>query len=496
MSVQKALRPVRRRLRQQRAVAWGCVGLMVGAIALLLVQGATFLYPIEHGAAWGWCALGLATVVGLVLGWLWPVSMAAAARHVDSRGLMARVQTALENEAADSPMLQLQQRDAKGALEGFSMRDGMPLRASPLPLGVACACMALWLGLSFVPSPQRDVLLARADFRQEMTKQAELVEAGAKTLDSTDEKMARETRKILGDLARELRRAENTREALSSMDQAQRRLEALRQQNAEAFKSALAAQGLAGVAEALDKEDAAALSQALEQQEGPSLQEALENAAASSEDQAAGQALQNAAAAAGGGSLSQVQAALQGAMAATGTCTSQGSALVNMTRVAAARAGQQMASTSRGSNAQAQLAVAAQGGGQGKGAGSNCTGQGSGSGAGQGSTHLDGGYQSSGRPASQGGGAQPKDKLGEYEAIYDPTRLGGEGELQQEKGAMGQGETTEAVVGPGMGTLGESVPYAEVAYQYQQAAVQAVESADVPIYVQKWVETYFQSLLP
>ena len=85
--------------------------------------------------------------------------------------------------------------------------------------------------------------------------------------------------------------------------------------------------------------------------------------------------------------------------------------------------------------------------------------------------------------------------MGVYEAIYDPTRLDREGELTRERGDIGDGETTQAQLGPGLGSVDENVPYPQVALEYSQSAVQAVENAKLPTYAQKWVESYFASLL-
>lgn len=136
------------------------------------------------------------------------------------------------------------------------------------------------------------------------------------------------------------------------------------------------------------------------------------------------------------------------------------------------------------------------GGGQQGGAGvSMAQGQQAGGGAGMGSTNQDAGYQSHSGGAPVQGNAPGKEKMGVYEALYDPTRLGLEGEMTQERGEIGEGESSQAMLGPGLGSIQESVPYSQVALEYQQAAVQAVENANLPTYAQKWVESYFASLL-
>ena len=92
------------------------------------------------------------------------------------------------------------------------------------------------------------------------------------------------------------------------------------------------------------------------------------------------------------------------------------------------------------------------------------------------------------------GKAAPELKTADYEPIYDPTRLGGSGETVNERGPMGEGEIYEAEAGTGVGSAGGSVPYRQVLGEYQQTAVEAVQSAQLPAYAQKWVQDYFDAL--
>lgn len=494
-----ALRPVRRRVRMERATKWGCYGLALGMALALLMQVAAFLWPIANAPVISGACLAVPTVAGLLAGLCWPVPVRMAARRADECGLMARAQTALEWEAEDTqPMIRLQREDAHLALKSLRLREAIPIQIHRLPVMAAAGCLAIIFGLVFVPNPQHETLKAKAGFRQEMQKQAKLVEDGVDTLDEKD-KTSRETRKILGDLAKELRNADDPRQALTAMDQAERKLEKLRQDSGKNLRDALNAQGLDHVAEAMEQEDAEALRKALEEKDSDELQKALEKAAENVESDAASENLTQAAQQAASGNMAQVQASLGAASSSANLSASQASALMQMARTATARAGEPLGSASQGRMPQSLAALGMQsvkGQGQGQ-SGSGGSGQGAGSGAGTGSTNLDAGYrENSSRQSSGGAGSRsPQEKLGEYEAIYDPTRLGVEGEMTNERGTVGQGETTEVTLGAGLGSVSEGVPYTDVAYEYGESAVQAVEHANLPTYVQKWVETYFQSLL-
>ncbi len=501
-TLKAALRPVMRRMRKERALRWGGYALATGTAGALLLSVAAFFWPIS-GATAGMVALAVVPALCAVLaGLAWPVPVAAAAKQADRCGLMARIQTALELESAsDTPIALLQREDARRALEGLCVQEAMRMKADRLCITISCAALALCLGLSFVPNPQRAVLQAKAVFRQEMAKQAQLVEDGAKGLDDEDEAAALEARKILGDLVKELREAGDARAALTAVDTAERKIQQLKQSDASTLGSLLAAQGLESAAEALEKEDAEALQRALEQEDPEQLASALEQAALEAASSQMSAALKQAAQSAAAGNMAQAQAALSAALSSGSNFANQAAALAQMARAGTGRACQSLGTATQGSMPASLSGMGMSPLGQGSGQGSGSAGQGAGqgigagSGAGKGSTNLDAGYTDASSGGHAPGGGVPQEKLGEYEAIYDPTRLGTDGEVANEKGTLGQGETTEVTLGAGLGTAGESVPYTEVANEYQQSAVQAAENADLPLYAQKWVEAYFGSLL-
>ena len=102
-----------------------------------------------------------------------------------------------------------------------------------------------------------------------------------------------------------------------------------------------------------------------------------------------------------------------------------------------------------------------------------------------------GGSQSGGQTGRQPGTY----RLGEYEAIYDPTRLGDGGQISQSTGKVNEDtQTGEITLGPGLGDASGSVPYDQVVGAYQAAAVQRAQEAALPGYAQQWVADYFSAL--
>ncbi|MCL1855658.1 MAG: hypothetical protein FWF86_07985 [Clostridia bacterium] len=444
------LRAVQKRIRLGRGIAWGSFGLAAGAGLSLFLKAASFFQPVARVPEL--CLLFVFSVpaLGGILGFLWPVSAGSAARRVDGCGLMARVQTAIELQAGEeTPMVILQREDARQALSGADWRAAMPLRPGRFAIAAAAGLLMAMTGLFFVPNPQDAAMKAQASFKEELARQAALLEEGAEKLDGRDARETQESRKLLGDLAEELRAAQSPREALAAIDRGERRLESIRQNGGPGYRDVPAGDGM----------------------NGPALPEA--------------EAAQ---------STAESKTALPGPASASQISASQCAALLQMARTSTARAGQAMGSASQADLAQVQAMLSLQAGNDMAGAAGETSGQGGG-GASRGSTNRDAGYREENGRGPVQGNAKPERKMGLYEVIYDPTRLGDGGEVTQERGEIGQGEATEARLGPGLGGIGEGVPYPDVALQYRESAAQAVENANLPIYVQKWVETYFTSLL-
>ena len=118
-----------------------------------------------------------------------------------------------------------------------------------------------------------------------------------------------------------------------------------------------------------------------------------------------------------------------------------------------------------------------------------------GGGAGRGTTNQEEGGPSAARNHTGSGGDDPTYRLGEYEAIYDPTRLGDGGKITQSTGQVAEdAQISEITLAPGLGDASGSVPYDQVIGEYQAAAVQKAQEAALPGYAQQWIADYFGAL--
>lgn len=473
--MKKALQPVRNRLRLRRAAACFWYGLLAAILLALLLMAASFLTPLRLRNIGLLCCAALPFPAALAA-YCWPVSPLAAAKAADACGLQERAQTALALQGRQDEMAKLQRQDALRALQSLDTRKALPVRLPRRLALICCGGAALLLALCFVPNRQDDALRAQDQFAAQMEKPAKALEEAAAQLNdgALDPKTAQDLRKLLGDLTRDLRKSRDSREALTALSQAQQRMEKLLADPRAAARDALAQAGLDALSQALEAGDRAALEQAMEQaaaQDAGQLADQLNQAAQASANVAASSALQAAANALASGSSAKAAQAL-GQLSP--------SSLSSGALAAALQSAKTMASSQ------------GQGQGQGQGAGQ---GKGAGSGAGQGSTNEDMSGSAQAGNHTSGGKAPASYKLGQYESIYDPTRLGDGGEISHSTGPVDENaQISEMTLGPGLGDASGDVPYDQVVGQYQSAAVQRAQEAALPGYAQQWVADYFSAL--
>jgi hypothetical protein len=421
---------------------------------------------------------------------------------------MERVLTAL-TLFDDTPMAMLEREDAVRHLNALPVKNAVPLKINVRPLLAAAAVSILAAGaLLFVPNPQNGVLAKREAFQKAMAEQAKTVEEEADKLEesSLTREELNKLRKLMGDLARDLRKATEPQESYLAMDKAQRELDDLKKQASDKVKSqaaqAFSQSGLNGLSDALSKSDAEAASKAVSQlaksqTQAQSNSAALQKAADALPDGALKDAAVQAAKAITAGNAQNLNAALSAlntAMASACSGQAPGNA-ANLNNISSLLA-QLRSGTLSASQGSGQVSGAGQSSGSGQGGG---TGQGqqggAGSGAGKGSTNQDGGITKGGASTQKEGINPPGYKLGQYETIYDPTRLGGTDDIRQTTGTLGEGESQQVQMGPGLGDISGQVPYHEVIFDYQEAASKAAQQEALPEGMQLLVDGYFQALV-
>ncbi len=511
-AIRQALKPVRRRVHISQALMLGSMGVLAASVSFAALALASYFIPIPQLHLWmGAAAFGI-LLLAVIAGLLRPVSYKLAARCADAGGLKERVLTAL-TIMDDTPMAQLLREDAIRHLKSLPLKTAIPLKAGKTPLIMATIVALLAAGLvMFVPNPQNDVLAGREAFAKAMEKQAKAVEEALEKLEEapyTKEELSA-LRKLMGDLAREIGKSTEPQQAYLAMDKAQRELSELQKTAADRMRlqaaQAFSQSGLTDLSNALSLSDASAAQKAAAQLSNAGANAAGSNALKQAADAMPEGELKEAASktaeALKTGDMENVKAALSSLSAAMqSTCSGSSpgnsgnlgdiNSLLAQLRSATLSASQESSGQAAGSG---KGSASGQGKGNGQGTGSG-QGQQGGAGAGKGSTNLDGGITKPGT-SSQGQGANvPEYKLSQYETIYDPTRLSGADELHQTAGSVGEGESQQIQLGPGLGDASGQVPYHEVIFSYQDAASKAAQLELLPEGMQLWVDGYFQSLI-
>ncbi|MFQ5613820.1 MAG: hypothetical protein ACE5H9_17000 [Anaerolineae bacterium] len=527
-----------RRLRWQEAtrLALRVTGLGLAATLLFILAGR--VYPLAWPEALLLTGLG-GTLAGLlaVMGYAWlrPRPTLAVARYLDRRlHLDERLSTAVElldgRHSAPAEIAQAQLADAQQHLQGFDPARALPVRLPWRWLGITGALvMALAAGM-LAPNPQVAVLQQRAQTQEILEEQAaRLEEVRAELLADEllpDTPRGQELLQTLDELIAALRDGELSREeALAALSEAEQGLAAL--QDVAAGQTALLndlAQTFSrfdsteSLAEALQERNLADAAQALtsagaDPEQGRELAEALQQAAqaarqagqtdlADALSQAAG-ALERAATQGGDG-----QAAQEALAQAAEALAEAGEGLADQEAIAEALANIQSA---REQLAQGN-APGGEGGGQSPGSGQGA-GQAQGSGAVPGAgLNVGGAGREDPGPGAEGllaeegapdqmstGNGPNEGRVGEYESLYAPQHLGGEGgpvvnpDAPEVEGGLPLGD---APLDPNQDPGAALVPYDQVYGQYADEAGQALDSSYIPLGMKRYIRQYFGALEP
>ncbi len=497
--LKEALRPVRRRLRGSRVLQGAAWGLLTGAAMALLLLVSARLGMIPGNWILPVSAIAASPVAGMLAAGIRRISDVDAARAADRCGLRERAITALE-ATGDSPAEALLLEDACRHLQALDARQiqGRPVKkrlTAAAALGSVCILLALLPG----GSPRTEPVPAEAvpPLREAARRLEQAAEQEGADISEAER---RELRRLARDVSREAGNPRSRESLDKALDDAVNRLEKLRETLAgdalRTLRQALRSAGAGNLAAAAETgSDGETLTEALMEElgntEAESLRqaaEALEKTAPSAAAQAAGQ-LQAAADALTAGNPAQAGNALSQMMQSleSGGLTRTSEAL-NDLRNTAASAGQQGAAGRTGTDSQQGNTA----GNAGQNGGENASQPGGG--AGSGSTNEDQGSSAHRQTSAASRGKDPRYKEGEYESIYDPTRLnaGDENLLTELRKTEEDGVTAET--GPGAGSAEGYVPYDQVIAEYAAGAAEAAESLALTPEQRDWISAYFAEL--
>lgn len=449
-----------------------------------------------------------------------------AALKADSLGLAERTVTALELLGNQSTFALLEKKDALEHLKKINYKKRIPIRPNMRYLMV-CMILAAVLALSgFIPNPMAEKAAELHRIREKSVQQQKKVDKIAESV-KNNPKLTEEQKKEIGaklaELKKELKAAKDEKEINKALGRAEKKLEYIKEKYtpgddlnkiAEAFAKNEMTKKMADM---IKKGDAKALKDNIKKladefkkltpEEKQKFAEELNKLAQEIKNNPelakAFSELAKKLASGELGDLSNELSQLDQSICELMENESIRNALSEINKeLASMNTGQnssrqgQQGQDGSGFQGQGNMPGSGNQPGQGSQPGSNGQGQGQGGGAGSG-TSMGSENPTPIPPGSSGiskkDGSVKKD--GEYEKIFTPQTLGGEGETSNLSGTKGTGGTTEQVLTDKSQTIrGTSVPYNQVIGQYKDKAMDSMNTSDIPPGMRDMVKEYFTSL--
>lgn len=455
---------------------------------------------------------------------------AYAALKVDSFGLKERTVTALELLGDQSPFAMLEKNDALKHLKNMDYKKRIPLKPSKRYLMV-CLVLTMVLAISgFIPNPMagraEELHKLKVKIAEQQKKADKLIER-VKDNPKLTEEQKKELEKKLAELKKELKSARDEKEINKALGRTEKKLEYIKDKYdpgvdlnkiTEAFSKNEMTKSLADMIKKGDEkafkanikkmaEELKKLTPEQKQKLAEELSKLAQELKNNPELAKAFSELASKMAAGELGDISNELSQLDQSISELMENESIRNAISELTKeLDNASSGQnsgadngqqgQQGQDGNGHQGQGNQPGGNQQQGQGNQQGGNGMGAGQGSGAGSG-TGMGNENQTPIPPGSSGigkkDGSQKKD--GEYEKVFTPQTLGGEGETSNLSGSKGTGGTTDQVITDKSQTVrGSSVPYNQVVGQYREKALESMNTSDIPPGMKDMVKEYFTSL--
>ncbi len=533
------LKPLRTRHYFSKLMIYASYSLLVFSSVLLVIVTLSRIIPVTFI----WTKIIAALIVSLVLGFLWSIykypSLYDTARLVDTFGLKERTITALELKGNNSKLAELQKIDATSSLEKEDIKKQISIKPSMKIVIIAMIMIFSSFILGFINTPSHEEALLKEKNKNIIKNEVENIKKVEKEikeeklltleekkqientlkelrkkLDKSEnmkdiQKEALKVKKELKDIEKRLRqeKLEDIAKKLSDKEFTKELAENLKNRDGE--KTAESIEKMAEQLKNMDKEqlenlakDLAALAEQLK--DNPELANAFkqisnaiaQNIEGNMDDAKISNSLN---------SLSQSLSGLMSNSQVSGAISQLNEALDNLTSAAeqisqgsnSSSNGQSNSPGNQGTN-QGNSGQGGQGNGQGQGSGSGQgagKGQGSGGGgAGEGSSP--GSETSSGSSSGQSGKKDgSKKEVKEYESIFTPKNLGGQGNQTQVHGNMNDSGDKDVIQVKKFGDMkGESMPYNEVLNIYKQNAYKRLDNEEIPSNMKEIIRKYFSDL--
>ncbi len=532
------LKPLRIRFYFNKLMVYSLYSLLGFSTVLLMIMILSKIMPITFI----WTKLTIALIVALVLGLVWSIykfpSYYDTARLVDEFGLKERTITALELRGNDSRLAELQKKDAVNSLAKEEIKKKILIKPSMKIVILTMVMIFTSIIVGFIKTPSNEEALIKEKNRQIIKNEIEKIQKVEKEIKEEKQLTLEEKKQIenmLKELKKKIDKPDNMKdvqkEALKAKKELKEIEEKLRQEklediakklsdkkftkelaenlkNRDAEKAAESIEKMAEQLKNMNKEeleslakDMAALAEQLKN--NPELSESFNQLSQAISQNVEGN-MDDAKLA---NSLNSLSEALSGAMSdsqISGAISQLNEALDNLSAIEQnfqgnnGSNGQSNSPGSQGANqgngGQGQGNGQGQGSGNGQGSGSG-QGQGTGGGAGDGTSpgsENSSGSSSSGQTGKKAGSEK---EVKEYESIFTPKNLGGEGNQTQVHGNMNNSGDKDVIQVKKFGDMkGESMPYNEVLNMYKQNAYKRLDNEEIPPNMKEIIRKYFSDL--
>jgi hypothetical protein len=503
------LKKIRVRLGTKKAFDNLFMSLAAGLGASVIAVVLSRFLPIYNLYYYVALAIGVICLAALIVSVFMVPSLYNTALSVDACGLKERTVTAFELLADSSNFAQFQKKDALEHLKKLDYKKHISLTPNYKYI-IASIVLALGItGSAFLPNPMTDIALERHKLSMLKKEEVKKIDKVEKEL-SKNEKLTplekSELEKKLSELKKDLKEAESEKEVRKAVEKADKKLEMAKtkydKEELKKLSETLAKSDLTkNISDLINtgqtkqlKEAIKALAEAMKNLNSEQIKQFAENLDKLSKEIKNNEELKEALA-----GLAQKMASGEFGDLSEELEQFTGSIQELMNSDEFREAVSQMQSDL---NEGEPGAISGQMGGQGgnqPGSGNQQgqgQGQGAGPGAGSGTSMGEENPTGTGTPS---GGLNKKQgserKEGEYEKIFTPKTLGGEGDTSQITGKKNNSGNSEKVnTEKGINVRGEAVPYNQVLGSYKQKAAESMGSSEIPEGMREIIKSYFSSL--
>lgn len=531
------LKPLRARYYFSKLMIYASYSLLMFSSVLLIIMTLSRIVPITFI----WIKIIVALIISLVLGFLWSIykfpSYYDTARLVDTFGLKERTTTALELKGNDSKLAELQKKDAANSLGKEDIKKQISFKPSIKIVAIVILLIFSSVIVGFIKTSSYEEALIKEKNKNIIRNEIENIKKVEKEVKEEKLLTLEEKKQIEGmlkELRKKLDKSKNPqdiqKEALKAKKELNEIEERLRQEKIENIAKKLSDKKFTKeLAESLKNKDtektAESINKMAEQIKNMN-KEQLENLAkdlnelaeqlkdnpelANAFNQLSETIAQNIEGniddAQLANSLSRLSETLSNSMnnsQVSGAISQLNEALDNLNSAA-----KQISQGGSNSNEQSNSpggqganqgnggqGSQGEGNGAGQGAGSS-QGSGSGSGGGTGEGSSPGSEDSSGSSSGQPGKKEGSEKeVKEYESIFTPKNLGGEGESTQVHGNQNDSGDKDVIQVKKFGDMkGDVMPYNEVLNIYKQNAYRRLDNEEIPPNMKEIIRKYFSDL--